>query len=182
MTTINEGGATFKVPSDIEHFLWYFKHSKFLPCFRNNSKKFFDVNPGEKYARPLITQDKFKAAVNARDWMYKRKVPVFLNGGAFLGNQSKLSNLHINVIITVGWYRQCGIISFTPDWDFVFPQKSYSAKLLEDISCEETWSIVHVYGKVYLTLVLPLFLHYQTKYQNYFIKKFHRSKIHWKWN
>ncbi|CAJ0598381.1 unnamed protein product [Cylicocyclus nassatus] len=114
----------FAIPTDIEHFLEYWKRSKLIECInmkveRDSSARYL---PKDKTLRMMSTLMRYLVSFH---------IYPFLNGGTLLG-----------------WFRECDIIPHTMDIDFAAFVDEYKPEVLEHLQKNQTtFYLTRKFGK-----------------------------------
>jgi hypothetical protein len=118
----------FYYPRNVSHFLWLYETSEYLYCNRalaNRMENEFDLRQN---ASQLNTSVKpMRHITGALDNMEKR---YWLAGGTLLGKLFSTNILNDETcVLSVGWYRHCGMIPFTLDADFGLFAEEYDESI-----------------------------------------------------
>jgi fukutin len=100
------------VPFDYNSFIYDYEHSTFLECDQELAQEVLQ-KMGSSYAQdPKKNEKILSEAVYIRNFLEGKKINYLILGGSL-----------------IGWYRDCGIIPFTSDFDFGMPIHQYDESI-----------------------------------------------------
>ncbi|VDM10944.1 unnamed protein product [Wuchereria bancrofti] len=107
---------TFVGPADWIRFVWTLKRSRFISCEKDFAARYRQTYPQFFSGKPRIGNGIILTLQKFRNWATERGMTPMLHAGTLLG-----------------WYRECGIITYTHDIDFtVFIEEHYD-KFPDDV-------------------------------------------------
>nr|XP_046231601.1 fukutin [Scatophagus argus] len=124
-------GLDVQVPHNISRFLYEQRHSHFLECRYRDARNFLQLYPEDSSPQALDFRRKVKSLLHvAARTLARLNIPFWISSGTCLG-----------------WFRQCGLISYSRDVDvgiFITDFRSEMVEVLRDAGL----SLKHKFGKV----------------------------------
>lgn len=107
---------SFVGPADWIRFVWTLQRSRFISCEKDFAARYRQTYPQFFSGKPRIQNGIILTLQRFRNWAIERGMTPMLHAGTLLG-----------------WYRECGIITYTHDIDFtVFIEEHYD-KFPDDV-------------------------------------------------
>lgn len=124
--------VSFFIPDETRHFIAQINASRFIECNFDVARAFYSLHPDLRPSRNAsLTDAQAREAIKAFKRLTKQLMMVF-----WLANGTLL-----------GWYRQCGIISYTTDLDFATwasnAKQSVTSRLMHNNAGLE---LKHIFG------------------------------------
>lgn len=124
-------GLDIRVPSNISHFLSEQRRSHFLECPYHDARNFLQLYPDDSSAQAVDFRRKVKALLRlAVKTLGRINVPFWLSSGTCLG-----------------WYRQCGVISYSRDVDIGISISDFRPEIISAF-LDAGLTLKHRFGKV----------------------------------
>ncbi|KAF6718769.1 Fukutin [Oryzias melastigma] len=124
-------GLDVRVPRNISHFLLQQRDARFLECRFHEARHFLQLYPDDASAAALDFRRKAKALLHlATQTLGSLRVPFWISSGTCLG-----------------WFRQCGIISYSQDVDIGIFISDFRPDIVGAFR-DAGLSLKHKFGKV----------------------------------
>jgi len=128
---IDENSNFFSIPSNLNRFLFDYDHSKFIECNSSLANRNIQVN-GKKYEQNHEKNAKISKVIEyISEKLENFSKHYWLAGGSLLG-----------------WYRDCGIIPHTTDFDYAIWAHEYDDRIKNTFLGNEFVSLVLIHGMV----------------------------------
>lgn len=128
----DENSFIFKIPNSLKRFLFDYDHSKFIECNSTLAKRRIQVD-GVKYEQ---NREKNEQILKVIEYISEKlegfSKHYWLAGGSLLG-----------------WYRDCGIIPYTTDFDYAIWSHEYDDRIAQFFLGNEIVSLVVIHGLVF---------------------------------
>ncbi|KAM9801006.1 ribitol-5-phosphate transferase FKTN [Neosynchiropus ocellatus] len=124
-------GLDVQVPQNISHFLFQRNHSRFLECHYADARSFLQSYPEDSGPQALDFRRQVKLVLRlAAAALDRLGVPFWISSGTCLG-----------------WFRQCGLISYSHDVDIGIFVRDYRDDIVKQFA-NAGLALKHKFGKV----------------------------------
>ncbi|XP_022624140.1 fukutin isoform X2 [Seriola dumerili] len=131
-------GLDVQVPRNISRFLSEQQHARFLECRYRDARNFLQLYPDDSSLAAVDFRRKVKSLLHlAARTLARLDIPFWLSSGTCLGCLSP----------SIGWFRQCSIISYSRDVDIGIFIVDFRTDILAAFR-DAGLSLKHKFGKV----------------------------------
>jgi hypothetical protein len=128
---IDENSNLFRIPLDLDRYLFDYDHSKFIECNSSLAIRSIQINE-KKYEQNAEKNAKISKVIEyISEKLENFSKHYWLAGGSLLG-----------------WYRDCGIIPHTTDFDYAIWSHEYDDRIKNTFLGNHVASIVTIHGMV----------------------------------
>ncbi|VDK78994.1 unnamed protein product [Litomosoides sigmodontis] len=151
---------TLAGPANWTTFVWTLRHSRFISCRKDSAVRVRKTYPQLFSEEPQIKNEVILTLRRFRNWAIERGMTPMLYAGTLLG-----------------WYRECGIIPYTHDIDFVVFIEEYYDRLPKDIINSSFMKLSVRFNKPEDLLEYKVYIEDSIPMDIFFL--YHNQKISW---